>query len=142
MPLQTESEAKRMELEEYAQAYFKYTKLFQDEADAMRHNPDEMNAAHARITAECLAVKKNTPVNLMTAEDAQKIMAEYARWCEDHANDEPQTFDELSIRILFLGSTYRDGILAVSASLLRPRFMCNLCLMLFSKLQKGPGQTL
>ena len=92
-PVMTPKEAKERELEEYAQAYFKYTKLFQDEADAMRHNPQEMNAAHARITAECIALKKRTPVTaIKTSEEAQEMMAEYARRCED----EPRTFDELS----------------------------------------------
>ena len=101
--LQTKSdseakEAKKNELEEYAQAHFKYTKLFQDQADAMRHDPEEMNAAHARITAESLAVQSRTPFTPMTVEYAQKMMVEYARRCED----KPQTFDELSIRTLFL----------------------------------------
>lgn len=97
-------EAKRKELEEYAQAYFKYTKLFQDEADAMRHDPKEMNAAHARITAESLALKSRTPFTPMTVEYAQNMMAEYVRRCED----KPETFDELSIRILFQWSTYEN----------------------------------
>ena len=123
--LQTKSdseakEAKIKELEEYAQAYFKYTKLFQDQADAMRHDPQEMNAAHARITAESLAVQSSAPFTPVTVEYAQKMMAEYARRCED----KPQTFDELSIRILFLWSIYENSthknILAICGSRLRP----------------------
>jgi len=47
-----------------------------------------MNDAHARITAESLAVQKRTPLyTLMAAEYVQKMMAEYARLCED----KPQT---------------------------------------------------
>ena len=90
------------ELKEYAQAYFKYTKLFQDQADAMCHDPQKMNAAHARITEENLAVKKRTPVTAMTAELAQEMMAEYTRRCED----EPRTFDELSTNTLAYENQY------------------------------------
>jgi len=101
-------EAKKRELEGYAQAYFKYIKFFQDQADAMRHNPQEMMAAHARITAECVEVQKRTPFTNMTAEDAHKMMAEYARRCEE----EPRTFDELSIGILF--HEVRTGTLLIA----------------------------
>ena len=102
-------EAKKCELEGYAQAYFKYAKFFQDQADAMRHDPQEMMAAHARITSECEEVKKRTSFTKMTAEDAHKMMAEYARRCEE----ETRTFDELSIGILFYEGRPRTLLIAI-----------------------------
>ena len=50
-------EAKERELEEYAQAYFKYIKFFQDQG-ALTHK--KVNAAHAWIATECIAVQDGT----------------------------------------------------------------------------------
>jgi hypothetical protein len=107
-----EKEAKRRELEEYAQAYFKYSKLFQDQADAMRHDPIEMKAAHARITAESLEVQRQSPLTLPSVEQALNLMGEYAQWCEI----EPKTFDELSRRTLFLGNSTHEFFSRVRTS--------------------------
>jgi len=87
-----EKEANERELEEYAQAYFKYTKLYQDQADAMPHKPKEMHAAFERVTEPYVSVA-DIIVPRRADHGPLEIMAEYASRCED----EPRTFDELSV---------------------------------------------
>lgn len=88
-------QAKDRELEAYAQTYFYYTKLFQDQVHAMQHNPQEMNAAHTQVTAENTAKQRTLPFTRPTPEITQQTLYDLAKACEA----EPKNFIELSSKV-------------------------------------------
>jgi len=71
---------KQRELENYAQIHFRYTKLVQGQAHAMRHNPREKDAAYARVAEESL--KDMIRVPMKTTEEMQAILEDLARRTE------------------------------------------------------------
>ena len=87
---------KQRELENYTQIHFRYTKLVQDQADAMHHNPREKDAAYARVAEESLAeLKDMMRVPMKTTEEMQAILEDLARRTEIG----PVTFNEPSISL-------------------------------------------
>jgi len=80
--------------------------LVQDQADAMRHNPQEVNAAYERVAVEgTLELEEMTRVPMRTTEEIQAILDDLAR-----TEIEPRYFDELSIALAWSLRAHRDVI--------------------------------
>ena len=70
------------ELEEYAQKYFKYSLLIQEQTNAIQHLPNEVNDAHAIVTTEHQELEKHSPKSELTLEELQKMLQYYEHVCE------------------------------------------------------------
>ena len=103
-PDTTQKLHEQLELENYAQSYFRYTKLVQDQADAMRHNPQEMNAAYARVAPE--GVLELEELTHGVHRRMQAILDDLARWAEI----ELRNFDDLSISLAWSLRVHKDVI--------------------------------
>jgi hypothetical protein len=91
--IMSQAPALSAELEEYAQLYFKYTVLIQEQADAIRHmRPDEVSEAHARVTEEHNELQRDAP-RQMSLEGLYHVLEYFGGLCENAA---PQTIIELS----------------------------------------------
>ena len=80
-------QTKERELEEFSQQYFKYTKLFEDQAAAMRHNPERMNDAYMKVYGEAIAERGT---GMLNPDEIQPYLDELARRCEVL----PRSFEE------------------------------------------------
>ena len=81
------------ELEEYAQLIFKYSLLIEEQADAVRHLPEEVYKAHAIVAEEHKEqqTRRHTP-KFPSIEELENILKYYQDLCEKV----PQTLLELS----------------------------------------------
>jgi hypothetical protein len=87
---------KEVELEEYAQTFFKYTVLIEDHSAAIRHLPKEIYEAHAIVNEEHNERQKHV-LRLgyycePSLEELQNTLKYYGNLCEIA----PQTLLELS----------------------------------------------
>ena len=80
------------ELEEYAQLYFKYSIIIRKQVDAVRHLPDEVDKAYAKVCREHDEYQRNTP-HPTSLEELYQALKYFGDLCENAA---PQTVLELS----------------------------------------------
>jgi hypothetical protein len=88
--LPTQGRQQHQKLDYYAQLYVKYTTLFQQQGDAMRHDMQKMEAAYHQVAAEFTAEQNAYAKNKLGAEYVLADLNEYARRCDIC----PQTYKE------------------------------------------------
>jgi galactokinase/mevalonate kinase-like predicted kinase len=94
---QAVTRSNKAELEHYAQLYLKYSVIIKEQTDAIRHRPNEVMEAHAKVTEEHNERQKVALQNLHLEFDASidgllNTLDYYRRLCEIP----PQTLLELS----------------------------------------------
>jgi uncharacterized FlgJ-related protein len=87
-------EAKRQELQHFAVQFNKYVEIAEEHAAFMRPYPEQMLAAHARVTEELLKEQSGIlPNHLRTPEQIQIDLNTLAKRCEV----KPASFDEYAL---------------------------------------------
>ena len=90
----SQAPALNAELEEYAQLFFKYSVIIEEQINAVRHMPDEVSEAYAKVTEEHNEMHRHDPQRgEPTLEESQNVLKDFGPLCENTA---PQTTLELS----------------------------------------------
>lgn len=89
--MSTFKKLQRDEIKVYGHFYFEYIKLFQDHADILRQDPNESQAACARVTEELKAeLAGSRPASALSISEIHSSLDELERRCRIEA----RSFDE------------------------------------------------
>jgi hypothetical protein len=89
--MSTFKKLRRDEIKRYGRLYFEYIKLFQDHANILRQDPNESQAAYARVTEELKAeFAGSRPASARSISEIHSSLDELERRCRIEA----RSFDE------------------------------------------------
>jgi hypothetical protein len=82
------------DLENYAQLYFKYSLIFENQVNVVRHKTKEVDEAYAKVCGEHNGLQRDAPPTQTGLEELYNVLKYFGDLCE--ANSAPQTVIELS----------------------------------------------
>jgi hypothetical protein len=82
------------ELEHYAQLYFKYSVIIENQVIVVQHKTKEVDEAYAKVLGEHNGIQRDAPRTQTGLQELHNVLKYFGDLCE--ANPAPQTVIELS----------------------------------------------